>query len=137
MVRRLLVLCTGNSARSQMAEGWIRARLGDRFDVASAGTRPAHAVHPLAIAVMAEVGIDLAGARPKTVDEVGAEAWDLAVTVCDHAREVCPVLPGTRMLHVAFPDPALADGTPAERLAVFRTVRDAIRDELLPRLVGV
>jgi arsenate reductase len=84
---------------------------------------------------MDEVGISLAGARPRSLDEVGAGGWDLVVTVCDDARESCPVLPGVRLLHVAFPDPALADGSEEERLAVFRAVRDRIRDELLPHLV--
>lgn len=134
--RRLLVLCTGNSCRSQIAEGWVRARRGDRWEVASAGTRPAAAVHPLAVRVMAEAGVDLAGARPKTIDEVGTTGWDLVVTVCDAAHETCPVLPGARQLHVSFPDPALVAGSEDERLTVFRRVRDRIRDELLPRLDG-
>ena len=132
---RLLILCTGNSCRSQLAAAWVRELQGERFEVESAGTRPAPAVHPLAIRVMAEVGIDLTGARPQAVDSLAGHSFDLVVTVCDAARESCPVLPGAkRSLHLSFPDPALADGTDEERLAVFRHVRDEIRARLLPAL---
>ncbi len=131
----LLILCTGNSCRSQMAAAWVRTLWGDRFEVESAGTRPAPAVHPLAIRVMAEAGIDLAGGRPQAVDALAGRSFDLVVTVCDAARESCPILPGAkRSLHLSFPDPALADGTDEERLAVFRLVRDEIRARLLPAL---
>lgn len=134
---RVLVLCTGNSCRSQMAEGWVRARLGTSWEVASAGTEPAAAVHPLAVRVMAEVGIDLAGAYPKPVAARIGEPWDLVVTVCDAAHEACPVFPGAvAKLHLSFDDPARATGDEAQRLAVFRRVRDEIAARLLPALSG-
>jgi len=120
---RALVVCTGNAARSQMAEAFL-AREG--VAAASAGTHPA-GVHPLTIAVLAEVGIDWSGARSKSVLEMLDEPWDLVLTVCDHARETCPVVPGARRTaHESFPDPAAATGSEAERLATFREVRDAI-----------
>ena len=124
---RVLILCTGNSARSQMAEGLLRHDAGDRFEVFSAGTRPGH-VRPEAITVMAEIGIDLAGHRSKHVDEFAGEPFDLVLTVCDNAKEVCPIFPGgTRMAHHSFDDPAVSHGTEEERLALFRRVRDEIR----------
>jgi arsenate reductase len=124
--RRVLFLCTHNSARSQMAEGLLRAMAGDRFEVASAGTE-ATGVRPLAIRVMAEVGIDLTGHVSKTLDQFVGEPWDYVVTVCDAANETCPAFPGaSRRLHWSFPDPSSATGTDEERLAVFRRVRDAI-----------
>lgn len=127
MTQRVLILCTGNSARSQMAEGLLRHDAGDRFEVASAGTRPGH-VRPEAIAVMREIGIDITGHRSKHVDEFADAPFDLVLTVCDHAHETCPVYPGhERRLHHAFDDPAALTGTEAERLAVFRRVRDEIR----------
>jgi len=127
---RVLVLCTHNSARSQMAEGLLRALASDRFDVASAGTE-ATRVHPLAIRVMAELGIDLRGHRSKTVDRLLAEPWDYVITVCDGANERCPVFPGrTTRLHWSFEDPSAATGSEDERLAVFRRVRDAIAARL-------
>jgi arsenate reductase len=127
MTQRVLILCTGNSARSQMAEGLLRHDGGGRFVVASAGTRPGH-VRPEAIAVMQEIGIDITGHHSKHVDAFSADAFDLVLTVCDHARETCPVFRGHgRRLHQAFDDPAAVDGTEAERLAAFRRVRDQIR----------
>ncbi len=127
---RVLVLCTHNSARSQMAEGLLRALASDRFDVASAGTE-ATRVHPLAIRVMDELGIDLRGHRSKTVDRLLAEPWDYVITVCDGANERCPVFPGrTTRLHWSFEDPSAATGSEDERLAVFRRVRDAIAARL-------
>ena len=87
VTKRVLILCTGNSCRSQMAEGWVRHDLGDRWEVASAGTFPARAVHPLAVRVMAEAGVDISSAKPKHVDTLANERWDLVVTVCDSARE--------------------------------------------------
>jgi len=120
---RVLVVCTGNAARSQMAEAFL-ARAG--IAAASAGTHPA-GVHPLTVAVLAEVGIDWAGARSKSVLEMLDDSWDLVLTVCDNARETCPVVPGARRAaHEGFPDPAAATGTDGERLAAFRAVRDAI-----------
>ena len=127
MKTRVLILCTANSARSQMAEGLLRHDAGDRVEVASAGTHPSR-VRPEAIRVMQEIGIDLSGHRSKHVDEFGTVPFDYVLTVCDHANENCPVYPGhgTR-LHHAFDDPAAASGSEEERLASFRRVRDEIR----------
>jgi arsenate reductase len=130
--RRVLILCTGNSCRSQMAQGWVNHVLGPRWEAHSAGTAPAAAVHPLAVRAMGEVGIDISGARPTHVDRCLGEPWDLVVTVCDSARESCPVFPGpVDQIHVSFPDPALEKGSEEERLAGFRAVRDDIRARLL------
>jgi len=116
-------MCSHNSARSQMAEGFLRALAGDRFEVQSAGTR-ATRVHPLAIAAMKEAGIDISRQRSKSVDEVG-EGWDVVVTVCDSH---CPIPPRSGMkLSWRFPDPSLAGGTDEEKLAEFRKIRDGIR----------
>jgi len=128
--QRVLVLCTHNSARSQMAEGLLRALASDRFDVASAGTE-ATRVHPLAIRAMDELGIDLRGHSSRTVDRLLAEPWDYVITVCDSANERCPLFPGrTTRLHWSFEDPSAAMGSEDERLAVFRQVRDAIAARL-------
>src|SRR3974377_231248 len=106
MKQRVLILCTGNSARSQMAEGLLRHMAGDRFEVHSAGTRPG-TVRPEAIAVLAELGLDIAGHSPKHVDRFSGEPFDYVITVCDQANESCPVFPsGTRRLHWSFEDPA-------------------------------
>lgn len=127
MKRRVLFLCTHNSARSQMAEGFLRALAGDRFEVASAGTE-ATRVHPLAVKAMAEVGVDLSRHTSKAVDQLLDQRWDYVITVCDAAGEACPVFPGkVSRLHWSFQDPAQAGGTDDERLAVFRRVRDEIR----------
>ena len=127
---RVLFLCTHNSARSQMAEGFLRALAGDRFEIASAGTE-ATRVHPLAIRAMEEVGISLAGHTSKTLDRFLGQPWEYVITVCDSANERCPAFPApTRRLHWDFDDPSLATGTEPERLEVFRKVRD----ELLARL---
>lgn len=127
---RVLFLCTHNSSRSQIAEGFLRARGGDRYAVFSAGTHP-RSVHPLAIQVMREIGIDIseaAGYRAKSLDEfIGQPPMDLVVTVCDEAAEECPFFPGARRQeHWGFPDPSAATGSENERLAAFRSVRDAI-----------
>lgn len=133
--RRVLVLCTGNSCRSQMAEGWINARLGERWEARSAGTRPAERVHPLAVRAMAEVNVDISGGKPEHVDAYLDQRWDLVVTVCDSAQETCPTFPRpAERLHVSFFDPAAVVGTDEEKMPVFRRVRDEIRDRLLPRL---
>ena len=121
-MRRVLFLCSHNAARSQMAEGFLRAFAGDRFVVESAGTT-ATELHPLALQAMREVGIDISEQRSKSVDDVG-DGWDVVVTVCDAN---CPIPPRSGMkLRWRFPDPALAGGSEAERLAAFRTVRDGI-----------
>jgi arsenate reductase len=129
--KRILILCTGNSARSQMAEGLMRHDSGDRFEVFSAGTHPSN-VRPEAIAVMREIGIDIGGHRSKSVDEFVDQRFDIVLTVCDHARESCPVFPGaSRVIHHTFDDPPPpTERTEDERLAVFRRVRDEIRDYL-------
>ena len=130
MKKRVLVLCTGNSARSQMAEGLLRSSGGNRFDVCSAGTKPG-IVRPEAIAVMAELGIDLSGHRSKHVREFEGQNFDYVITVCDDAKESCPVFPGnTRRIHWSFPDPAAVDGNEMERLAAFRRVRDSLAETL-------
>ena len=130
MKKRVLILCTGNSARSQMAEGLLRSSGGDRFDVCSAGTKPG-IVRPEAIAVMAELGIDLSGHRSKHVREFEGQAFDYVITVCDDAKESCPVFSGnTRRIHWSFPDPAAIEGSEQERLAAFRRVRDSLAETL-------
>jgi arsenate reductase len=127
---RVLFLCTHNSARSQMAEGRLRHLAGDRFDVASAGTE-ATRVHPLAIQVMREVGIDLGSHHSKTLDTLLDHPWDYVITVCDSANEQCPLFPGpTTRIHWSFDDPSQATGDEDQRLATFRRVRDEIRTRL-------
>ncbi len=133
--QRVLILCTGNSCRSQMAEGWIDHELGETWEARSAGTNPAGNVHPLAVTVMAEAGVDISGCVPEHVDTYLAQAWDLVITVCDSAHETCPVFPSpVETLHVSFPDPADAEGTREEQIEIFRAVRDAIRQRLLPKI---
>src|SRR5215471_7331481 len=128
--KRVLILCTGNSSRSQMAEGLLRHDHGERFEVESAGTKPG-SVRPEAIAVMREVGIDISGHRSKHVEEVGAQRFDYVVTVCDNAREACPVHFGrARKLHHNFEDPAALTGSEEQRLALFRRVRDELHNYL-------
>ncbi len=128
--KRVLILCTGNSARSQMAEGFLRQDGGGRFAVESAGVEPSH-VRPEAIAAMLEVGIDISSQRSKSVDKFDGRAFDYVITVCDNARERCPVFPAqTTRIHWSFDDPAAATGDAAARLAVFRRVRDEIRVRL-------
>ena len=135
--KRVLVLCTGNSCRSQMAEGWINHRLGGRWEVRSAGTAPAARVHPLAVRAMAEAGVDISGGTPERVDVYLDQPWDLVVTVCDSAKEACPTFPRpVKKIHVSFFDPATAEGTEEEKMAVFRRVRDEVRDRLLPAIDG-
>jgi arsenate reductase (thioredoxin) len=130
MKARVLILCTGNSARSQMAEGLLRHDAGDRFDVESAGTQPSR-VRPEAIAVMREIGIDISSHRSKSVDEFAGQQFDYVLTVCDNARESCPSIPGhANRLHHSFDDPAAVEGDEEQRLAAFRRVRDEIRDYL-------
>ena len=118
----VLILCTGNSARSQMAEGLLRHEAGDRFDVYSAGTKPT-IVRPEAIAVMAELGIDISGHRSKSVDDFAGRELDYVITVCDNAREACPIFPAkTQRMHWPFKDPATIEA--------FRKVRDQIRERV-------
>ena len=125
--KRVLILCTGNSARSQMAEGLLRHDAGSHFDVESAGTKPS-SVRPEAIAVMRELGIDLSGHRSKFVEDFDGQHFDYVITVCDSAREACPVFFGAASrLHHSFDDPAALNGSEEERLALFRRVRDELR----------
>jgi len=130
MRTRILIICTGNSARSQMAEGILRHEGGDRFAVFSAGTRPSP-VRPEAIAVMRELGMDISGHRSKSLDEFVRQDFDYVITVCDAARQSCPVFPGnTKVMHWNIEDPAAAEGSEEERLAVFRRVCDDLRTRL-------
>jgi len=126
--QRVLFLCTGNSARSQMAEGLLRHIAGDQFEVFSAGTRPV-GLNPNAVTAMSEIGINIAGSRSKSVDEFAGQRFDYVFTVCDNAKESCPVFPGGgKKLHESFQDPAAA---PADKqLGVFREVRDQIAERL-------
>ena len=128
--KRVLILCTGNSARSQMAEGILRQIGGDDFEVASAGVTPSH-VRPEAIKVMGELRIDISDHRSKSVAEFLGQEFDFVITVCDNANEQCPVFPGkTKRIHWSFEDPAAALGDEPARLTVFRRVRDEIKIRL-------
>ncbi len=125
--KRILILCTGNSARSQMAEGLLRHYGGNRFEVESAGTKPSR-VRPEAIAVMRELGIDISSHRSKSVDEFAGQHFDYVVTVCDNAKESCPIFPSNAIrIHHNFEDPAALQGSEEDRLVLFRRVRDQIR----------
>ena len=130
MKKRVLILCTGNSARSQMAEGLLRHDAGDRFEVFSAGVKPS-SVRPEAVAVMRELDIDISQHRSKHVDEFTGQEFDYVLTVCDNARETCPIFPGAAVkIHKNFADPAATTGSEVERLALFREIRDQIRGYL-------
>jgi arsenate reductase (thioredoxin) len=137
-MKRVLILCTGNSCRSQMAEAlWNNLGQG-KWQAFSAGLKPAGYVHPLALQVMSESGFDLSQNRSKHLDEFLDEPFDLVVTVCDNAKAACPVLPGAKqVLHWPFDDPAHAGGTKAEKLVVFRSVRDQIRTRISEYLEGI
>ncbi|HSB91006.1 MAG TPA: arsenate reductase ArsC [Anaerolineales bacterium] len=125
---RILVLCTGNSCRSQMAEGWFRHLGGEAVEVDSAGSRPAGYVHPLAVRVMAEASVDISGQRSRPISDFLGQAFDYVITLCDEAAEACPVFPGrAARLHWGFEDPADAEGDEAQRLEVYRRVRDGLR----------
>ena len=127
MKQRVLFLCTGNSVRSQMAEGLLRYLAGDRFDVCSAGTHPV-GLNPGAVVAMRELGIDISAQRSKRMDEFVDQAFDYVITVCDRAKESCPRWPHTgRLLHWSFDDPAVVTGSPEQQRQAFRTVRDQIK----------
>lgn len=127
---RALFLCTHNSARSQMAEGLLRAMAGERFEVFSAGTEKTR-VQPLAIEAMREIGIDISDHTSKTLDAFGNDSFDFVITVCDRANESCPLFPGkTQRIHWSFDDPTAAQGSDEERLAAFRRIRDEIRTRI-------
>ena len=131
-LKKALFLCTGNSCRSQMAEALLRHHAPGGWQTHSAGSRPTGAVHPLALRVLEELGINASGARSKSVEGLKGEAFDLVVTVCDDARDSCPVFPEARRTeHWPFEDPADAGGTDAEVLAVFRRTRDQIQERIL------
>lgn len=130
MKRRVLFLCTGNSARSQMAEGLLRHMAGDVFDVFSAGTRPA-GLNPRAVAAMKDIGVDISRQRSKHVEELLNGRFDYVITVCDRAKESCPVFPSSgALLHWSFDDPAACKGTEVEREKVFHRVRDEIQGQI-------
>jgi len=136
MKPRILILCTGNSARSQMAEALLRHEAGGRFEVFSAGTQPSR-VRPEAIAVMAEIGLDISGHRSKSVDEFVGLDFDFVITVCDNAKETCPVFPGAvTRLHWPFEDPAAVEGSEEARKAAFRRIRDQIHGRIMVFLDG-
>jgi arsenate reductase len=131
----VLFLCTGDSARGQMAEGLVNHYLGEQWEAYSAGTRPAWRVHPLAVEAMAELDVDLARHWSKPVGALRRDTFDLVITVCDDAAESCPVWLGReRSVHIGFPDPAQAAGTREEKLAVFRQVRDDIKRDVFALL---
>ena len=131
---KILILCTGNSCRSQMAEGFVRhfSQPGE-VEVSSAGTRPEKRVNPLAVQVMSELGIDISGHEPENVERYLGDSFDWVITVCDHAKETCPVFAGqvAHRLHMGYEDPASATGTMEEQLDVYRKVRDQIREGFL------
>src|SRR5215204_5436688 len=134
--KRALFLCTHNSARSQMAEGLLRALAGDRFEAMSAGTEATH-VRPLAVRAMEEIGVDISEQESKTLERYLKESFDYVITVCDDANEACPFFPGaSERLHWSFEDPSRAEGSDEERLAVFRRVRDRIKDRVHAELVN-
>lgn len=127
---KILILCTGNSCRSQMAEGFLKS-FDSNLTVESAGTEPATQVNPNAVKAMAELGIDISQNKPKLVDQFINQEWDYVITVCDNAKETCPAFLGKvkHRLHIGFEDPAEATGTPDEVMAVFRKVRDEIKEK--------
>ncbi|TFH00176.1 MAG: arsenate reductase ArsC [Calditrichales bacterium] len=129
-MKRILILCTGNSCRSQMAEGFLK-HFNKTLHVRSAGTHPSGQVHPKAVQVMAEAGVDISDGRPENVDLYLDEAWDYVITVCGNAKETCPVFQGEvkEQLHIGFEDPADATGSDDEVLAVFRRIRDEIKTD--------
>ncbi len=137
MKTKVLFLCTGNSARSQMAEGLFRHYAGDQYEVFSAGTNPV-GLNPLAVQAMREIGIDISQQRSKNVTEFHGMNIPYVITVCDRAKESCPIFPGTiQSLHWSFDDPAEAQGPAEEKLAVFRRVRDEIAEQIKKQFVKV
>lgn len=130
-MKRVLILCTGNSCRSQMAEA-LWEKIGDgEWESRSAGSKPSGYVHPLAIRAMSELGIDISDYQSKSASDFRDDPFDLVVTVCDNAKEQCPVYPGARqLLHWPFDDPADAEGTDEEKMTTFRRVRDEIQEKI-------
>lgn len=136
-MKKILILCTGNSARSQMAEGLLKHICQNEFEVFSAGTRPS-IIRPEAIKVLAEIGIDISGNRSKSADEFINEEIDYVLTVCDNAKENCPYFPAkTKLIHHSFEDPAEIEGGEERRLAIFRKVRDEIEKYLKTDFVKI
>jgi len=130
-MKRVLILCTGNSCRSQMAEGLWQTLGEGRWESFSAGSKPSGYVHPMALRAMQERGIDLASARSKSVDEFAGQPFDLVITVCDNAKAACPVFPGAaEQRHWPFDDPADAVGSDEEKMKFFRRVRDEIEERI-------
>jgi len=128
-MKRVLFICTRNSSRSQMAEALVNHDLAGKFEAFSAGTEPS-SVHPLAIAAMGELGIDISQKRSKDLQEFADQKFDYVITLCDQANEACPVFfGGTRRIHMGFPNPAAVMGSEAERMAAFRQIRDQIREK--------
>jgi arsenate reductase len=137
MKQQVLILCTGNSARSQMAEGLLRTLAGERFEVVSAGSKPS-VVNRFAIAAMDERGIDIRSHRSKHLNEFREQPFDYVITVCDNAAETCPIFPGpAKRIHWSFPDPAAVEGREDERLTSFRAVRDAIEAQFTSWLAEI
>ena len=129
-MRKVLFLCTGNSCRSQMAEGWLRHLVGDRFEAFSAGVKPT-AVNPFAIDVMREAGVDISAQKSKDADTLLGQHFDFLITVCGNAKEVCPVFPGPSLReHWPIADPADAEGSHEQKLAVFRATRDELEQRV-------
>nr|WP_290670582.1 arsenate reductase ArsC [Ardenticatena sp.] len=129
--RRVLVLCTGNSCRSQMAEAIINHDLGDAWEAVSAGTNPSGSVHPLALRALEEIGVPTTGLQSKSTAAFRGQSFDVVITVCDDAAENCPVWLGSgKVVHIGFPDPAKAEGSEEERMRLFRDVRDGIRKRI-------
>ena len=130
-MKKIIFLCTGNSARSQMAEGLMRYFRGGEFEVCSAGVEP-KGVNPLAISVMEEIGIDISAQRSKHLDEYSEDRFDYIVTLCNHAETTCPLFPGEgERIHQSFPDPAAAEGSREEKIEMFRRVRDELKEFIL------
>jgi arsenate reductase len=131
---KVLFLCTENACRSQMAEGLVNHYLAGQVRAFSAGVAPSR-VNPRAVAVMAELGLDISHQRSKSVDDLADEQFDLVITVCDRANQQCPIFPGSvKILHLGFADPALATGSEEQIMSAFRQVRDEMREQLLPLL---
>ena len=130
MKKKVLFLCTGNSCRSQMAEGWLRHLAGDQYEVVSAGTHPV-GLNPYAVKAMQEAGIDISNHMSERVDPYLDQPFDYVITVCDRATETCPVFPGaSALLHWSFEDPAKAKGTYDQQMIIFRKIRDQIADQI-------
>ena len=130
-MKKIIFLCTGNSARSQMAEGMMRHLRGNEFEVFSAGSEP-KGINPLAIEVMKEIGIDISAQRSKHLDEYAEREFDYIVTLCDHAAKTCPLFPGSgERIHQGFSDPAAAEGSREEKIEMFRRVRDELKEFIL------